>query len=183
MLRIVIPERELFDEKTEEFLKTKEQTLQLEHSLVSLSKWESKWHKPFLVKDEKSFDETIDYIRCMTLSKNIDPKVYSFLTEENIKEINDYIGDPMTATTFNDRDNKKSNNLADTDSVTTLFSHLPKEFESVTLDLLLSACLDQLDLINRKMISDNFILSQGIWLTEAEKVDLTEYDENGQVRP
>ena len=81
------------------------------------------------------------------------------------------------------RDNKKSNNLADTDSVTTLFSHLPKEFESVTLDLLLSACLDQLDLINRKMISDNFILSQGIWLTEAEKVDLTEYDENGQVRP
>ena len=81
------------------------------------------------------------------------------------------------------RDNKKSNNLADTDSVTTLFSHLPKEFESVTLDLLLSACLDQLDLINRKMISDTFILSQGIWLTEAEKVDLTEYDENGQVRP
>ena len=81
------------------------------------------------------------------------------------------------------RDNKKSNNLADTDSVTTLFSHLPKEFESVTLDLLLSACLDQLDLINRKMISDNFILSQGIWLTESEKVDLTEYDENGQVRP
>ena len=81
------------------------------------------------------------------------------------------------------RDNKKSNNLADTDSVTTLFSHLPKEFESVTLDLLLSACLDQLDLINRKMMSDNFILSQGIWLTEAEKVDLTEYDENGQVRP
>ena len=81
------------------------------------------------------------------------------------------------------RDNKKSNNLADTDSVTTLFSHLPKEFESVTLDLLLSACLDQLDLINRKMISDNFILSQGIWLTETEKVDLTEYDENGQIRP
>ena len=109
MLRIVIPERELFDEKTEEFLKTKEQTLQLEHSLVSLSKWESKWHKPFLVKDEKSFDETIDYIRCMTLSKNIDPKVYSFLTEENIKEINDYIGDPMTATTFSDRDSKKPN--------------------------------------------------------------------------
>ena len=109
MLHIVIPERELFDEKTEEFLKTKEQTLQLEHSLVSLSKWESKWHKPFLVKDEKSFDETIDYIRCMTLSKNIDPKVYSFLTEENIKEINDYIGDPMTATTFNDRDSKKPN--------------------------------------------------------------------------
>lgn len=81
------------------------------------------------------------------------------------------------------RENKKANNLTDTDSVTTLFSHLPKEFETVTLDLFLSACLDQLDIINRKMISDNFILSQGIWLTEEEKADLTEYDENGQMRP
>ena len=80
------------------------------------------------------------------------------------------------------RDSKKANNLTDTDSVTTLFSHLPKEFETVTLDLLLSACLDQLDIINRKMISDNFILSQGIWLTDEEKTDLTEYDENGQMR-
>ena len=60
------------------------------------------------------------------------------------------------------RENKKANNLTDTDSVTTLFSHLPKEFETITLDLFLSACLDQLDIINRKMISDNFILSQGI---------------------
>lgn len=81
------------------------------------------------------------------------------------------------------RDSKKANNLADTDSVTTLFNHLPKEFESITLDLLLSSCLDQLDIINRKMISDNFILSQGIWLTDSEKVDLTEYDSNGQIRP
>ena len=81
------------------------------------------------------------------------------------------------------RDSKKANNLTDTDSVTTLFNHLPKEFESITLDLLLSSCLDQLDIINRKMISDNFILSQGIWLTDSEKVDLTEYDSNGQIRP
>lgn len=81
------------------------------------------------------------------------------------------------------RDSKKANNLTDTDSVTTLFNHLPKEFESITLDLLLSSCLDQLDIINRKMISNNFILSQGIWLTDSEKVDLTEYDSNGQIRP
>ena len=81
------------------------------------------------------------------------------------------------------RDSKKANNLTDTDFVTTLFNHLPKEFESITLDLLLSSCLDQLDIINRKMISDNFILSQGIWLTDSEKFDLTEYDSNGQIRP
>ena len=102
MLRIVIPEGQLFNEETEEFVYTKEQTLQLEHSLVSLSKWESKWHKPFLGKDDKTFDETIDYIKCMTLTPNVDQNIYIFLTKENIKDINDYIGDPMTATTFSE---------------------------------------------------------------------------------
>ena len=102
MLRIVIPEGQLFNEETEEFVYTKEQTLQLEHSLVSLSKWESKWHKPFLGKDDKTFDETIDYIKCMTLTPNVDPNTYLFLTKENIKDINDYIGDSMTATTFSE---------------------------------------------------------------------------------
>ena len=102
MLRIVVSEGEWFNEKTQEFTAIKEQTLQLEHSLVSLSKWESKWHKPFLGEGEKSFDEIIDYIRCMTLNQNIDPRVYSNLTKENVKEINDYIGDSMTATTFSD---------------------------------------------------------------------------------
>ena len=100
MLRIVIPEGQLFDERSQEFVYTKEQTLQLEHSLVSLSKWESKWHKPFLGKDEKTFDETIDYIRCMTLTPNVDPNIYVVLTKENIKDIYDYISNPMTATTF-----------------------------------------------------------------------------------
>ena len=109
MLRIVIPESELFNEQTGEFISVKKQTLQLEHSLVSLSKWESKWHKPFLGKEDKTFDETIDYIRCMTLSQNIDPNIYMFLTQENIKEINDYISDPMTATTFSDDGNGRNN--------------------------------------------------------------------------
>ena len=109
MLRIVIPQSELFNEQTGEFISVKKQTLQLEHSLVSLSKWESKWHKPFLGKEDKTFDETIDYIRCMTLSQNIDPNIYMFLTQENIKEINDYIGDPMTATTFSDDGNGRNN--------------------------------------------------------------------------
>ena len=109
MLRIVIPESELFNEQTGEFISVKKQTLQLEHSLVSLSKWESKWHKPFLGKEDKTFDETIDYIRCMTLSQNIDLNIYMFLTQENIKEINDYIGDPMTATTFSDDGNGRNN--------------------------------------------------------------------------
>ena len=101
MLTITIPAVEMFNEETNEFLITKkEQTLQLEHSLVSLSKWESKWCKAFLSKEEKTYEETLDYIKCMTITQNIDPDVYSRLTRANIDEINKYIEAPMTATTF-----------------------------------------------------------------------------------
>ena len=98
MLTITIPAVEQFDEQTEEFISTKEQTLQLEHSLVSLSKWESKWCKPFLTKEEKTLEENLDYIKCMTLTQNVNPDVYRNLTRDNITEINKYIEAPMTAT-------------------------------------------------------------------------------------
>ena len=100
MLRITIPAQELYDETSQEFIYTKEQTLEMEHSLVSLSKWESKWHKPFLGANEKTKEEILDYVRCMTLTKNVDPSVYKFLTAANLKEIQSYIDDAMTATTF-----------------------------------------------------------------------------------
>ena len=116
MLQIIIPANpgeELYDESKNEFIRVnvleKEQKLQLEHSLVSLSKWESKWHKPFLGKGEMSLEETIDYVRCMTLTPNVNPEVYNFLTEENVKEIKEYIDDPMTATTFSEDRTGKSN--------------------------------------------------------------------------
>ena len=108
MLKITIPAREMFDEVKQEFINTKEQTLQLEHSLVSLSKWESKWHKPFIDNRNLSTEETIDYIRCMTLTQNVDPEVYQHLSKENIKQINEYISDPMTATTFSNERSKGS---------------------------------------------------------------------------
>lgn len=107
MLQIKIPASELWDEKKQEFIHTKEQILQLEHSLVSLSKWESKWNKAFLTKEEKSYEETIDYIRCMTLNKNVDPDVYQYLSNSNIQQINEYISAPMTATYFSDDKNGK----------------------------------------------------------------------------
>ena len=102
MLKITIPSAELWDEDKEEFVYTKEQTLQLEHSLVSLSKWESKWRKAFLSKHEKTFEETVDYIKCMTLTQNVNSDVYQYLTNKNIAEINRYIEAPMTATYFSD---------------------------------------------------------------------------------
>ena len=106
MLTITVPGREMYDEKTQTFSTTKEQTLQLEHSLVSVSKWESKWCKPFLSKEEKTLAETIDYIKCMTITQNVDPAVYNRLSSDNVQEINDYISAPMTATTFSDNKNK-----------------------------------------------------------------------------
>jgi len=69
MLQITIPATELWNEIANEFVQKKEQVLQLEHSLVSLSKWESKWCKPFLSRTPKTYEETIDYIRCMTINQ------------------------------------------------------------------------------------------------------------------
>lgn len=103
-LTIVIPD--MWDEEKEEFILGSRRTIQLEHSLVSLSKWEAKWHKPFLSKTQKNAEETTDYIRCMTLTQNVDPELYNYLTSENIKEVNAYIKNPMTATWFSEDKNK-----------------------------------------------------------------------------
>lgn len=109
MLYIVIPEKELFDEETSTFVYTKKETLQLEHSLVSLSKWESKWCKPFLSKDPRTTEETIDYIRCMTITQNVNPQVYEYLPEEVFIQIEEYINEKMTATWFSENPNAPKN--------------------------------------------------------------------------
>lgn len=109
MLSITIPATKLWDESKEEFICIKEQTLQMEHSLVSISKWESKWHKPFLDKTDKTLEETLDYIKFMTITQNVRPEVYKCLTRENVKEINDYISNPMTASFILDEVKGKNN--------------------------------------------------------------------------
>lgn len=106
MLTITIPATEMWDEKNEKFIDIKECRLQLEHSLVSLSKWESKWCKPFLFTNDKTAEEIMDYVRCMTLTTNVSPEVYYGLTSENIKAINAYIEAPMTATHFGSEQNR-----------------------------------------------------------------------------
>ena len=102
MLKLVIPGSEVYDEEAERFKTYPERTIMLEHSLVSISKWESKWCKAFLTKQEKTFEETLDYIKFMTITQNVDPKVYNYLTNENIDEVNRYIEAPMTATYFSE---------------------------------------------------------------------------------
>ena len=99
-----------WDEKNEVFVEAKTTRLQLEHSLVSLSKWESKWNKPFLSKDNKTTEETIDYIKCMTLTQNVKQEVYDHITQADVNKIVDYINAPMTATTFHGMNNSKRSN-------------------------------------------------------------------------
>lgn len=109
MLRITIPEREWYNEVTEEFEHSHECTLQLEHSLLSLSKWESKWKKPFYKTVESmTYEESIDYIRCMTITQNVDPKMYFNLTKKNVDDVLAYIEDSMTATWFTKEEEKRS---------------------------------------------------------------------------
>lgn len=114
MLQITIPAsvKEEYNEDTNEFIYTtisKEQTLCLEHSLVSLSKWESKWCKSFLSRNtSKTEEEILDYIKCMTITQNVDPDIYNHLTEDNIEEIKRYIEAPQTATVFTDNQSGKN---------------------------------------------------------------------------
>ncbi len=108
MLQLVIPQQELWNEYTQEFVYTKPQVLQLEHSLVSISKWEAKWHKSFISSTVKSHEEEIDYVRCMTITQNVDPNVYNYLTRDNLNAVNKYIEAPMSATyVFEDGNQQK----------------------------------------------------------------------------
>lgn len=110
MLTITIPAMENFNEATSEFIDLPEIKLELEHSLVSLSKWEAEYKKPFLTKEPKSTEEAIGYIRAMTLTKDVPVGAYQRLSPENFKEINEYIEDRMTATWFSDSGQSKKPN-------------------------------------------------------------------------
>jgi hypothetical protein len=103
MLQLTIPAHEYYNQRTGEFGYTHDTTIQLEHSLVSISKWESKWRKPYLGNEQKTRTQYIDYIRCMTITQNVDPMVYGFITDKQFKQIDDYINAPMTATWFSEK--------------------------------------------------------------------------------
>lgn len=102
MLTLFIEGGELFNEATGEFIKVSPTTLQLEHSLISLSKWESNWCIPFLTDTPKTVEQTVDYIRCMTITQHVDPNVYLYINDSHIHSVNEYIGAKMTATWFSE---------------------------------------------------------------------------------
>ena len=103
MLEIQITGREFYNDETGEFATVEPQTLRLEHSLYAIAKWEAKWKKPFLADEKihkKTYEELLDYIRCMSLDEDVDPLVFLCLTQDDFMKITKYMNDPMTATWF-----------------------------------------------------------------------------------
>lgn len=107
MLHISVPPVDMWDERSQTFLTFEGQELILEHSLISISKWESKFLKPYLTKDKKTDEELLYYIKCMTINTNVKALTYTCLTRENLIEIKNYIESPMTATTFKEDKNRQ----------------------------------------------------------------------------
>lgn len=100
MLKVVVPESEYYDEARQQFLMYPEQTLELEHSLLSVSKWESKWEKPFLGDATKTDEETLDYVACMCITPGVSPEVFLRIPPSVLNDISTYVGAKMTATWF-----------------------------------------------------------------------------------
>lgn len=105
-IKVRIPELHLFDEATNEFFDIRETYLTMEHSLVSISKWEAKWHIPYLGMTEKTPEQALDYLRCMTITQNVQPGIYNYIPESEFKRIKAYIEDPMTATKIKEEEGK-----------------------------------------------------------------------------
>lgn len=140
-IKIEVPETDLWSEKEECFIKCKATTLVLEHSLVSVKKWEQKWHKPFLSKETKTPEMMFDYIKFMTITQNVDENVYYCIPEKEFKRITEYIEDSMTATTFSDDGKKSRNTEIMTNEVIYYYmfaNQIPKECEKWHLNSLMT---------------------------------------------
>lgn len=169
MLQITLPEREFFNEAKGEFITTKAVTLKLEHSLVSLSRWESKWKKPFLSnKDPLTREELLDYIRCMTINQGVDPETYQYLGVKELKEIQDYIGDSQTATKIFDR---RPNTTHRQETITSeliyywmISCEIPSEYEKWHLNRLLTL----IKICNIKQHPDRKMSKQSIYAQNKE---------------
>lgn len=145
MLEIIVPGKEIYNESDNSFITIKETKLQLEHSLISVRKWESKWHKSFLETNEKTTQEILEYIKCMTINRGVDPLVYQFIPTDLIAQIVEYIKDPMTATWFTEKTtvdaDKKQNETTITAEIIYYWMvslNIPSEYEKWHLNQLLT---------------------------------------------
>lgn len=109
VLDLYVPGKEFWNSELQEFIYTKDITLHLKHSLVSLTRWEQHYKRRFLDDGPKNEEEYRFYIQCMTLNKDVDPLVYTVLQEDDMKKVTDYLHDSMTATTLPKQNNNRTN--------------------------------------------------------------------------
>lgn len=179
MLTITVHIPERYDETNEQFLKPKDCELQLEHSLVSISKWESTWCTPFLSKESKTIVQTMDYIRCMTINQKVDPEVYNYISDDNISKVKDYIDSDMTATKFLKNDNKINREIITSEKIYywMIALNIPYKYEQWHLNRLLTL-INVCNIQNSppKKMSKKEIISNNRALNEARK---KEWNTNG----
>lgn len=176
MLSITVPDSEIFDDSAQRFIRVKGRELQLEHSLVSIAKWESKWKRPFLGigNGPQTRAETLDYVRCMTISQCVDPNTYLCLTNDQILQINKYIDDPMTATTVKSMPNRKNSRDIITAEIIYYWMislEIPMECQKWHLNrlLMLIRVCDEKNAPNKKKMSKAEIAKQRRSLNAARK--------------
>lgn len=175
-IKIRIPQQELFNEETNEFFTVKETNLTLEHSLVSISKWESKWHVPYLSNNEKTPEQVIDYLRCMTITQNVNPEIYNYIPMDEVIRIKEYIEDPMTATTITKQEGKGRSRKVLTSELIYfyMFSYnIPVDMEKWHLNRLLML----IDVFNeenkpKKKMSKQQVMSRNASLNAARRAQL-----------
>lgn len=172
MLELEIAGGELYDEIAEEFLTVKPTVLRLEHSLVSISKWESIWKEPFLTRKDKTESQTLSYLECMTVNQNVDPMVYKFITPKQMLLINDYIAEEKTATTFNERGGVPNRQVITSELIYFWMAqyNIPFECQKWHLSRLLTLIrIASIKNAPEKKMSRNAILSQNRSLNEARR--------------
>lgn len=172
MLPITIPEGEYYDSEKNEFITIKEQRLRLEHSLVSISKWEEKWKLPYL-STKLTTEQSKDYIRCMTLTQNVDPIVYQFIPNSIIEKVQKYIDDPMTATTIkkNPKPGPKKIITSEVVYFWMVTFNIPKEFEKWHFNRLLTLIeICNIENSPKKKMSKNSIYDRNRALNEANRL-------------
>ena len=121
-----VPKREYFDNRTQEFITIGEQRippirLQLEHSLKSIARWEAKWHRSFIGRENLSGEELLDYVKCMTINRQEDPKIYDYLTQEDVLRIIDYMQDQQSAWEISSKKKTKKGKKGGTDTSESIY--------------------------------------------------------------
>lgn len=175
MLTITVPGVELFDETRQEFKTSEDFTLHLEHSLVSLSKWESTFEKPFLGKEPKTTVETVDYIKCMTITSDVPAEVYVRLSSENYAAVNNYVNAKMTATWFSEDNRPSSREVITSELIYFWMTALQIPFECETWHLnRLFTLIKVANLKNQtgKKMSKSQVLRQQAEMNERRRAEL-----------